>query len=149
MAAVHLAIRLPCGHLFYEDAVKDWLKKSNECLELGLVGPVCRWELPSDDAEHEKGRSERMAGRYQGSIRVKGSRLTFDLDISRFVHVKKTIKSALNTIIEEHARQLEMWANRKNLQLVGAGVMDLAEKTCHDVYSRRYANATSFAKAVA
>ena len=66
----------------------------------------------------------------------------------RFVHVKKTIKSALNTIIEEHARHLEMWANRKNLQLVGAGVMDLVEKTCHDVYSRRYANATS-AKAVA
>jgi len=50
------ALRIPCGHLYHEDCVKDWLRKSNEC-------PVCRFELPTDDAEHERGRRQRMAGR--------------------------------------------------------------------------------------
>jgi len=50
------ALRIPCGHLYHEDCVKDWLKKSNEC-------PVCRFELPTDDAEYERGRRMRMAGR--------------------------------------------------------------------------------------
>ncbi|CAJ1456661.1 unnamed protein product [Effrenium voratum] len=25
------ALRIPCGHLFHEECVKEWLKKSNEC----------------------------------------------------------------------------------------------------------------------
>lgn len=60
------ALRIFCGHLFHEDCVKDWLKKSNEC-------PVCRFELPTDDAEHEKGRTQRMAGR---KIRIRLTDLT-------------------------------------------------------------------------
>jgi len=50
------ALRIPCGHLYHEDCVNDWLKKSNEC-------PVCRWELPTDDSSYEQGRKERMKGR--------------------------------------------------------------------------------------
>lgn len=50
------ALRIPCGHLYHEDCVEDWLKKSNEC-------PVCRFELPTDDAAYERGRKERMADR--------------------------------------------------------------------------------------
>mmetsp|Transcript_29866 Transcript_29866/g.75168 ORF Transcript_29866/g.75168 Transcript_29866/m.75168 type:complete len:375 (-) Transcript_29866:450-1574(-) len=61
------ALRIPCGHLFHEECVNDWLKKSNEC-------PVCRFELPTDDAEYERGRQTRMAGR---KIRMRRA----DLDV--------------------------------------------------------------------
>eukprot|EP00929_Paragymnodinium_shiwhaense_P074815 TRINITY_DN38283_c0_g2_i1.p1 TRINITY_DN38283_c0_g2~~TRINITY_DN38283_c0_g2_i1.p1 ORF type:complete len:354 (+),score=99.66 TRINITY_DN38283_c0_g2_i1:182-1243(+) len=55
------ALRIPCGHLYHEDCVRDWLKKSNEC-------PVCRYELPTDDPEAEKERQKRSAG---SKIRMK------------------------------------------------------------------------------
>lgn len=67
LAAGEPALRIPCGHLYHEECVKDWLKKSNEC-------PVCRFELPTDDTEYEKGRQMRMAGR---KIRMRRA----DLDV--------------------------------------------------------------------
>lgn len=72
------ALRIPCGHLFHEECVKDWLKKSNEC-------PVCRFEMPSDDKEHERGRSERMAGR---KIRLRMADLTVKSvqELNRLAH---------------------------------------------------------------
>eukprot|EP00928_Gymnodinium_smaydae_P044675 TRINITY_DN29802_c0_g1_i1.p1 TRINITY_DN29802_c0_g1~~TRINITY_DN29802_c0_g1_i1.p1 ORF type:complete len:269 (+),score=44.21 TRINITY_DN29802_c0_g1_i1:110-916(+) len=54
-------VRIPCGHLYHEDCITQWLSKSNEC-------PVCRYELPTDDKEYEIGRKQRMANR---KIRVR------------------------------------------------------------------------------
>lgn len=50
------ATRIPCGHLFHERCAQNWLAQSNKC-------PVCRYELPSSNAHHERGRRERMHGR--------------------------------------------------------------------------------------
>mmetsp|Transcript_108514 Transcript_108514/g.305851 ORF Transcript_108514/g.305851 Transcript_108514/m.305851 type:complete len:417 (+) Transcript_108514:73-1323(+) len=60
------ALRIPCGHLYHEDCVQDWLRKSNEC-------PVCRYELPTDNAKYEQERCKRMAGR---KLRMKFADLT-------------------------------------------------------------------------
>jgi len=57
------ALRIPCGHLFHEDCVRKWLEGSNQC-------PVCRYELPTDDAAFESGRRERMVNR-RPRLRVK------------------------------------------------------------------------------
>jgi len=45
--------RLPCAHFFHPKCSRDWLRLSCKC-------PVCRYELPTDDAEFERGRRQRM-----------------------------------------------------------------------------------------
>ena len=50
------AIKLGCGHIFDEECITDWLKKTCTC-------PICRYELGTDDKDFEEGRKKRMRER--------------------------------------------------------------------------------------
>eukprot|EP00793_Prasinoderma_coloniale_P001613 PRCOL_00003418-RA len=53
-------LEMPCGHLFHSACLKPWLEIHNNC-------PVCRHELPTDDADYERQRAARSTGgRRQG-----------------------------------------------------------------------------------
>ncbi|EER12774.1 RING-H2 finger protein ATL5O, putative [Perkinsus marinus ATCC 50983] len=50
------ATKLPCGHIFCSGCIVPWLRKNCTC-------PVCRYELPTNDAQFEAGRKDRMKQR--------------------------------------------------------------------------------------
>ena len=45
-------ILLPCGHMFHDECSTKWLKIHNTC-------PLCRFELPTDNADYERERRQR------------------------------------------------------------------------------------------
>jgi E3 ubiquitin-protein ligase RNF115/126 len=64
------ATKLPCGHLFNQECISEWLRQHNQC-------PVCRFELPTDDAEYERRksalRSTQNSSRSQGTSPIRPS----------------------------------------------------------------------------
>ncbi|KAL6888817.1 hypothetical protein ACP4OV_009843 [Aristida adscensionis] len=49
LAAGERAVRLPCKHCFHGGCIRPWLAIRNTC-------PVCRFELPTGNAEHDRRR---------------------------------------------------------------------------------------------
>eukprot|EP00347_Sterkiella_histriomuscorum_P013642 403363936 len=59
---VDKATMLPCGHMFNKECISEWLHQHNQC-------PVCRYELPTDDAEYEAKKLRETSNSSQGNSR--------------------------------------------------------------------------------
>ncbi|CAL5059816.1 unnamed protein product [Urochloa decumbens] len=66
IAAGLSVLRLPCKHYFHADCIRPWLAIRNTC-------PVCRFELPTGDAEYDRRRSRtRVASVAEQGASVQG-----------------------------------------------------------------------------
>ncbi len=79
-------ILLPCGHMFHEGCVTKWLGIHNTC-------PLCRFELPTDNADYERQRNERNQQREE---RVRNNPNVRPVDFNHPEHLSSNVNNSQN-----------------------------------------------------
>ena len=76
-------ILLPCGHMFHEGCVTKWLGIHNTC-------PLCRFELPTDNADYERERNQRNQQREEN---IRNNPNVHPVDFNHPEHLNNNIQN--------------------------------------------------------
>ena len=93
-------ILLPCGHMFHDKCVTKWLEIHNTC-------PLCRFELPTDDAEYERQRNQRNQQREEN---IRNNPNVHPIDFNH----PENINSNMNININNNQSQNQNIQNNQN-----------------------------------
>jgi len=93
-------ILLPCGHMFHDKCVTKWLEIHNTC-------PLCRFELPTDDADYERQRNQRNQQREEN---IRNNPNVHPIDFNH----PENINSNMNINVNNNQSQNQNIQNNQN-----------------------------------
>ena len=109
-------ILIPCGHMFHDNCVTKWLKMHNTC-------PLCRFELPTDNAEYERQRNQRNQ---QREANIRNNPNVHPIDFNHLENINNNINVNNNQSQNNQSQEQNNQQNQNiNINLQGEDMSNI------------------------